>query len=99
MSSDSVDWCDTKADVWSYEDEWRMFLVLSNASETKTVGSAVIHLFDFPSESVKEVVLGSKCCSTTEANIRSILAGWPSPVSLLRCGIDDSDYRMIRKNA
>jgi hypothetical protein len=99
MNSDSVDWCDTKADVWSYEDEWRMFFVLSNASETKTFGSAMIHLFDFPSDSVKEVVLGSKCGATTEATIRSILGGWPSPVSLYRCDIDDSDYKMIRKNA
>jgi len=65
----------------------------------KTFGTAQVHLFAFPADSVREVILGSKCSATTESAIRGAIAGWSSPSTFFKCDIDDSDYKMVRKNA
>ncbi len=97
MNSGGLEWFDTKADVWTYENERRMFLVLSSASEVLTVAGIPIHLFKFPSDCVKEVLLGSKCTEQTEHTIREALTAHGSKPALWRCDIDDTDYRIVRK--
>ncbi len=39
IRSGALEWFETKADVWAYEREWRMFLVLSGATEVKPSGA------------------------------------------------------------
>src|SRR5690349_20880283 len=88
-----------KADVWAYEREWRMFLPLSRAVEVKHIGATLLHLFDFPADCVSEVILGAKCSSAIEAALLSTVAVFQSTPVVYRCGIDDVDYKIIRKVA
>ncbi len=98
MNSGGMEWFDTKADVWSYENEWRMIMPLSLASEVVTVAGVPIHLFAFPSASVKEVLFGSRCSEETERAIRGALIECNPQPLFARCDIDDADYRIVRKN-
>jgi hypothetical protein len=99
MSSGALEWFETKADVWAYEREWRMFLVLSQAAEVKPLGATLLHLFEFPSDCVTEVILGRKCSSATEAAVVSAVASFPNTPAIYRCGIDDADYKITRQKA
>ena len=98
-SSEALDWFETKADVWAYEREWRMFLPLSRAVEVKHIGATLLHLFDFPADCVSEVILGAECSSAIEAALLSTVAVFQSTPVVYRCGIDDVDYKIIRKVA
>lgn len=95
-NSDGLEWFETKADVWRYESEWRMFLVLSGASQVIQTNETQIHLFDFPPDSVEEVLLGYRCSEKTERHIRDALAKRDSTPKLYRCDIDATDYRVTR---
>jgi hypothetical protein len=93
--SGGLEWFETKASVWSYENEWRMFLLLSAATE---VIASSIHLFDFPLDCVKEILFGARCSEDTESVLRKAFVGCRHPPQFIRCAADDSDYRVIRKN-
>lgn len=95
-NSGSLEWFNTKADVWSYEYEWRMFLVLSSADEVKAIGQNTIHLFDFPAESVKEIIFGSKLSDLTELEIRHAVSSWSVMPTIYKSKIDDIDYKIVR---
>jgi hypothetical protein len=99
MSSGALEWFETKADVWAYEREWRMFLVLSQAAEVKPLGATLLHLFEFPSDCVTEVILGVKCSSATEAAVVSAVAAFQNTPAIYRCRIDDADYKITRQKA
>ena len=99
VSSGALEWFETKADVWAYEREWRMFLVLSQAAEVKPIGATLLHLFEFPSDCVAEVVLGVKCSSATEAAVVSAVAAFQNTPAIYRCRIDDADYKITRQKA
>jgi hypothetical protein len=97
MSSGALEWFETKADVWAYEREWRMFLVLSQAKEVIPIGETLVHLFEFPSDCITEVILGVRCSSATETAIISAIASFQNAPAIYRCGIDDGDYRITRR--
>lgn len=99
MSSGALEWFETKADVWAYEREWRMFLVLSRAAQVKPIGAKLLHLFEFPSDCVTEVILGAKCSSATEAAVVSAVASFQNTPAIYRCDIDDADYKITRQKA
>jgi hypothetical protein len=99
MSSGALEWFETKADVWAYEREWRMFRVLSQAKEVMPIGETLLHLFEFPSDCITEVILGVRCSSATETAIISAIASFQNTPAIYRCGIDDADYRITRRKA
>ena len=76
-----------------------MFLVLSGAAEVKPSGATLIHLFEFPSDCVTEVILGAKCNSATEAAVVSAVESFPNTPAIYRCGIDDADYKITRQKS
>ncbi|HRE04617.1 MAG TPA: DUF2971 domain-containing protein [Opitutaceae bacterium] len=99
MGSSGLEWLDSKADIWSYEKEWRMLLTLPAATEVKNVAPGAIHLFQFPTESVLEIVLGIKCSAATESAIRNAVAGWSRRPTIFKGEIDSTDYKLNRRPA
>lgn len=47
-----------KSDIWGYEKEWRMCALLEDSTRKIDAAPYAIHLFNFPKEIVKEVILG-----------------------------------------
>lgn len=86
----------TKGVEWSYEKEWRVLQSESNASAVKEVPSGVVHLFEYPSDAVTQVVIGARAKQETKDAIKSILSDkrvWPN-VSLYQAVIDPQFYRL-----
>lgn len=61
----------TKSEHWSYEQEWRMFLPLEEASTVINSADKQFHLFDFPLESIKSVFLGCRMSADHRAKLLS----------------------------
>lgn len=109
MSSGALEWFETKADVWAYEREWRMFLVLSRAAEVKPIGATLLHLFRVPfrlryrSNSWKKMQLSNGSCSSFCGYIplhpNRANGSFPNTPAIYRCGIDDADYKITRQKA
>lgn len=97
MASGGLEWFETKADAWNYENEWRMFLPLSNAAEVLTVSGNPIHLFSFPPDCVREILLGARCSEQTEGALRVALKMCAQEPTFMKCVIDDSEYRIVRR--
>lgn len=57
----------TKSDDWIYEEEYRMFLPLENATETKR---ETIYLFKFPLDMINAIYCG---CNMSSKNVETIL--------------------------
>lgn len=86
----------TKGLEWSYEKEWRVLQVASNASIVKETPVGDIHLFEYPSDAVTQVVIGARASQETKDAIRSVLSDrvvWPN-VSLYQAYIDSQFYRL-----
>ncbi len=80
----------TKGTKWSYEREWRMLVPLKDATRSLTVGSDAVHLFAFPSEAIKGIILGANATTSTEELVGKILNDHPElhHVQLSRALID-----------
>lgn len=86
----------TKGSDWSYENEWRMLDLLSNASQIIGSGSAAVHLFDFPKSAIKAVIFGCRMADTKKTEICQILRDCDE-YSHVRCAearIDEKHYRV-----
>ncbi len=71
---DGIDMFLLKSDVWEYEQEWRICSVLSDAN-TILESSHVppVCLFNFPSEVVKEVIIGANASNEFIENIANLI--------------------------
>jgi len=86
----------TKGLEWSYEREWRVLQKARNASRVIENSSGDIHLFEYPSDAVVQVVVGARAKKETLDTIRDILsdrAVWPN-VSLYQAVVDSRHYRL-----
>jgi len=63
----------TKSDHWSYEREWRVLRPLENASKTIDADPFGIHLFEFPSDAVTDVIVGSRIDDATRSEIAALI--------------------------
>jgi hypothetical protein len=87
----------TKGRKWSYEREWRMLVPLKDATRSMTVVGDTVHLFAFPPDVLRGVILGANATLNTEASVRDLL----TDVSELRHvrltrAILDLDLRSVR---
>lgn len=84
----------TKGDAWEYEAEWRMIVPLSDASKTIGAGPEAVHLFAFPADAVKSIVLGSRMLESKKEEIQSLLSELPqySHVCCKQAEIDAEHY-------
>jgi hypothetical protein len=67
----------TKGTKWSYEREWRMLVPLRDATRSLKLGEDTVHLFAFPPEVLKGIILGAHATATLEASVRNLLNDRP----------------------
>jgi|SRR5215213_2583841 len=63
----------TKGTKWSYEREWRMLVPLRDATRSLKVGGDTVHLFAFPPEALRGIILGAHATVTLEDSVRNLL--------------------------
>ena len=86
----------TKGLEWSYEREWRVLQKVRNASRVIENSSGGIHLFEYPSDAVVQVVVGARATKETLDTIRNIISDrvvWPN-ISLYQAVVDSQHYRL-----
>ncbi|WP_066270835.1 DUF2971 domain-containing protein [Hydrogenophaga palleronii] len=86
----------TKGLEWQYEAEWRMIQPLSSASRIIGDGPEAIHLFEFPAEAIRGVILGARMPEAKKVEIRGLLSQSPrySHVRCVDARVDDEHYRV-----
>jgi len=85
----------TKSQEWGYEHEWRALERLQDAIETKHDEPWAIHLFNLPSECVREMVIGCRMTPKDEALVRSVLTeSRYQHVRLLSAEVDDRHFAL-----
>jgi hypothetical protein len=67
----------TKGTKWAYEREWRMLVPLRDAKRSLKIGEDTIHLFAFPPEALRGIILGAHATATLEASVRNLLNDRP----------------------
>ena len=86
-----------KSEQWSYENEWRILRPLHDANQTVNAGPLPIHLFSFPTEIIREIILG---CRMSE-NIKNQLIQMVHSdelyrdVKILHAKPDEKEFRLI----
>lgn len=81
---------------WKYEAEWRMLMPLSDSSTVIEKQPYPINLFDFPIESVKEIVLGSRMSKQDRATIQSLMNDRKfAHVKLYQADLDSSSFEIL----
>jgi len=85
-----------KSEHWEYEQEWRMILTLRDCQQVIQKDSYKIHLFPFPKDSVKTVILGCKISKDNKDSIVRIIKQDRSysNVEIIQAKIDDKEYRL-----
>jgi len=86
----------TKSSHWAYEKEWRMMVHLIDATNKHTSGSKTFHLFSFPADAIKSVILGCRMSSATMTEIVEAVRGSIdlSHVTCWQTEVDDSIFRL-----
>lgn len=72
-----------KADIWSYEREWRHFRIREGPGLTP-----------FPASSLKSVILGAAVSAPFERELNEMLAERALPVPIRRARFDDRHFRL-----
>lgn len=70
---DGVDFFLVKSGHWAYEREWRIFRALREANLVIPAEPYSFHLFSFPPDALKSVILGAKTTSDTVAAVKDVL--------------------------
>jgi hypothetical protein len=89
-----------KSVKWEYEVEWRMLLPLSESSEKIENSPFPFYLFHFPSDAVKEVILGARVSSMDRYAIEALMNKPKfSHVKLFQANLDPSSYEIVITHA
>lgn len=82
-----------KSGHWSYEREWRVFRALREAAKTIDGDPFSVHLFSFPREAVRAVILGARARSRTKEAMADLLSSQAySHVALKRAHPDETHF-------
>lgn len=85
-----------KSSRWEYEVEWRMLLPLSDATEIIKKDPYAIHLFKFPTKSIKKIILGARTTEKNKSIICEILEEHEySHIELYQAQLESSSYGML----
>lgn len=79
---------------WAYEKEWRIMRFLGEAEAVIDAPQLPVHLFRYPSDSIKEIVFGAKILSATKRALLEVVATQPAlqHVVLKQASIDPQAY-------
>jgi hypothetical protein len=91
--TDSAEWFSTKFEQWSYEKEWRIVRGLSDAQERIERSPFPICLFEFPPDTVREIIVGMRSPLHMISDIRALARGFPTAELLRAC--EESDYELV----
>lgn len=72
-----------KADIWSYEREWRHFRVKEGAGKTP-----------FPPSALKSVIVGAAVAEEFERDLKDLIARRSVPIPIRRARFDNKDFRL-----
>jgi Protein of unknown function (DUF2971) len=80
----------TKGTKWSYEREWRMLVPLKDSTRSLRIAGDTVHLFAFPPDVIRGVILGANATLDTEVTVRDLLSGLPElrHIRLTRAKLD-----------
>lgn len=68
-SLDGIDIFLVKSGHWGYEREWRVFRPLADANVTVPSNPFAIHLFEFPANALKEVIVGARASESLKEQL------------------------------
>lgn len=71
---DGIDIFLVKSGHWAYEREWRVLRPLMDAKETVPVASFPIHLFEFPANALKEMIIGARASEKTKRDLLATIS-------------------------
>jgi hypothetical protein len=86
-------WFSTKSQQWSYEKEWRMVRVLSEAEHRIERSPFPIYLFEFPPDTICEIIVGMRCAPSLVAEIRTSASNLPR--AQVFAASEDSGYGLL----
>ncbi|WP_240923611.1 DUF2971 domain-containing protein [Psychromonas sp. SA13A] len=89
-----------KSDTWSHEKEWRFCAVLHDSDMLIECADSDIHLFKYPKEIIKEIILGANASEELADKIKTIIDQTPefSHVKLSKAYIAEKSYRLEFKS-
>ena len=90
-NSDSVTWFEQKSYEWAYEKEWRVLRVLREANLVIQKQPFSIHLFEFPTEVIREIIVGMRANATLRDEIQSLRLNFPN-ATLFTATEHSADY-------
>jgi hypothetical protein len=87
----------TKGTRWAYEREWRMLVPVKDATRSLLIGEDTVHLFAFPPDALKGIILGAHAAVAIETSLQSLLNDCPAlrHVHLSRAMLD-LDTRSVK---
>lgn len=91
--TESQVWFSTKSQQWSYEKEWRIVRVLSEAEHQIDRSPFPICLFEFPPDAVREIIVGMRSSPFLVADIRALARSFPRAEVLLAS--EGSEYGLL----
>jgi hypothetical protein len=96
MNTNATELFFVKSKKWDYESEWRMVLPLSDANKVVEKNPYDIHLFKFPAESIKKIIIGARASDNSRSVIRSLITEKElSHIELYGAHLDSSSYGII----
>lgn len=88
----SLEWFQTKSGDWSYEKEWRIVRVLSEADHHIDQSPFPVYLYDFGADAVREIIVGMRSTLSFVDETLSLAASFPR--ALVFRAREDSGYRL-----
>jgi len=87
----------SKNSEWTYEQEVRLFGLLSKFKQQALQKGGIGHFLPFPPEALVSVALGWRCTPELEAKVRAALNKNPAlkHVTVQRASLHDSEFKMV----
>lgn len=86
-----------KSGHWAYEREWRIFRSLKEADHVNPDEPFGIHLFNFPREAVRSIILGARSSDATADTIVSSVSASTSYQNVaIRKAVPDENHFLLR---
>lgn len=98
MNASGADIFFVKSKKWEYEAEWRMLMPLSDSSMVIEKQPYPIHLFEFPIESVSEIILGARISERDKSVIQVLMSDKKfAHIKSCQAELDNASYKIVIK--
>lgn len=83
-----------KSREWEYEEEWRIIRPLREADEVRDFKPYSIYLFNFPTDTIREVILGCKMSGDKKNELIGLIKLKFDDVSIYQAELNVQDYNI-----